>query len=377
MDPIFLFGTLLHEPLRQIVLGGAATIRPAHLDGYGVFRVADTGFPLIRQSARTVAEGLLLSDPDAEMLARMDYYESAFGYRREPLEVMTAGGPVAAQVYLFDGQGGDEAEEPWSCAVWAGESGELTCLVAEEIMADWQVRPASAVARRLAPLRARAQARLNAQDTAPTTLRRHAAPEDVQLARRALAYADFFSVEEYHYRFRRFSGDFNAEVKRAAFVSADAITLLPYDPIRDRVLLVEQLRTGPLGRGDPQPWLLEAIAGRIDGGETPEEAVLREAREEAGIAVTDLMPVGRYYASPGAKTEFIFGFLALADLPEETSSLGGLASEDEDIRSHVISFDHAMALIDSGEINVGPLIILLLHLARLRPGLMTEAAGAG
>ena len=83
------------------------------------------------------------------------------------------------------------------------------------------------------------------------------------------------------------AGGHGDEVSRTAFVSGDAITVLPYDPVSDRVLLVEQFRAGPYARGDSQPWLLEALAGRIDGGESPEEAVLREAQH---------IPAAEYYA---------------------------------------------------------------------------------
>ncbi len=48
--------------------------------------------------------------------------------------------------------------------------------------------------------------------------------------------------------------------------SADAVTVLPYDPVRDRVLLIEQYRFGVHMRGDPRPWVLEPVAGRIDAG---------------------------------------------------------------------------------------------------------------
>ncbi|MCB2157335.1 MAG: NUDIX domain-containing protein, partial [Rhodobacteraceae bacterium] len=47
--------------------------------------------------------------------------------------------------------------------------------------------------------------------------------------------------------------------------------------MRDRVLLIEQFRMGPYARGDAEPWLIEAIAGRVDPGETPEDAARREA----------------------------------------------------------------------------------------------------
>lgn len=372
MEQVFLYGTLCHAPLRRLVLGADPAVRVARLADHAVVRAGDDGFALLRAQAGAVAEGLLIA-ADAGMLVRMEYYGAVFGCRRAPVEVTDEAGPVVAQACMVTAAEGPGA--PWDPAGWAAREGDLACLVAAEIMEDMAALPASTVARRLDPLRARAQARINARDTAPTALRHHAGQGDVRLLRRSLAYADFFSVEEYDIAFRRFSGETSQPLTRAAFVSGDAITLLPYDPQRDRVLIVEQFRAGPLGRGDAQPWLLEAIAGRIDGGETPEAAALREAREEAGIELSDLRLVTQYYPTPGAKTEYLFGFLGLADLPDGAAGLGGLEGEGEDIRSHVLSFERAMELVGSGEINVGPLILLLLQLARLRPELRAEPAG--
>jgi nudix-type nucleoside diphosphatase (YffH/AdpP family) len=333
-------------------------------------------FPLIVAAPGAVAKGLLLRAPSDAALDRIAYYERAFGFRLAPVQVLTEAGAVGARMYVPK-QDGPTPGPPWDLDAWAAHWGALTCLTAEEVLADMDRRSPEDVARRFGPLRARAQARLNARAETPTTLRHRASDGDVRLIRRSLAYSAFFSVEEYDLTHRRFSGGHGEKLNRTAFVSGDAITVLPYDPVRDRVLLVEQFRAGPYARGDAQPWLLEAIAGRIDGGETPEEATIREAAEEAGLALRNLRRVAEYYPTPGAKTEYLFGFLATADLPDAAAGIGGVEGEGEDIRSHVVSFDRAMALVDSGEINVGPLILLLLHLARLRPELRAAAQAAG
>ncbi|MEN9059900.1 NUDIX hydrolase [Ponticoccus litoralis] len=109
--------------------------------------------------------------------------------------------------------------------------------------------------------------------------------------------------------------------------------------------------------------MLEPVAGVIDAGETPEEAALRETREEAQIDVRRLIPAPKGYASPGYSTEYYHGFLALAELGAERTGTGGLAEENEDIRTHVLTFDRAMALVRSGEINALPLVMLLTWLA--------------
>lgn len=204
---------------------------------------------------------------------------------------------------------------------------------------------------------------------APASLRRAPAVGDVQIATRSQPYAGFFAIEEQELRHRRFDGSLSAPLHRTAFVSGDVVTVLPYDPLRDRVLLVEQFRFGPHVRGDANPWKLEAIAGRIDAGEAPEDAARREAMEEAGLALDQLVPIAEYYPTPGAFAEYLYSYLALVDLPDSVAGQFGLAEEAEDIRAHLVAFDHLMALCQSGEIDNAPLLLAALWLSAQRGAL--------
>ncbi|MBC7736273.1 MAG: NUDIX hydrolase, partial [Candidatus Saccharibacteria bacterium] len=163
---------------------------------------------------------------------------------------------------------------------------------------------------------------------------------------------------------RRFDGRMSEVVTRATFISGDAVTVLPYDPKRDLVLIVEQFRAGPMARGDAQAWQLEPIAGRVDPSETPEAAARREAVEEAGLVLDQLIEVARYYPSPGALSEYLYSYVALVDLPDGVAGVFGVADEAEDIRGHLIPFDRLMALVASGEVQNAPLILTALWLQR-------------
>ena len=94
-------------------------------------------------------------------------------------------------------------------------------------------------------------------------------------------YNGFFSVKEFDLSFTKFDGTKSAVVTRSTLILSDAVIVLPYDPIHDRILLVEQFRSGPYARRDETPWCLEPIAGLIEPDETPEAAAIREANEEA------------------------------------------------------------------------------------------------
>lgn len=185
-----------------------------------------------------------------------------------------------------------------------------------------------------------------------------------ELLAREEPYARFFSVEDLRLRHRLNAGGWSEEMVRTVFVSGDAVVALPWDPVRDRVLLIDQFRPAPAARGDAQPWLYETVAGRIDPGETPEEAAHREAAEETGVVFTQLFEAPANYPSPGAVAEMLYLFVAIADLPDGIAGLGGAAEEGEDIRSHLISRAQLMQMVDAGEIRNGPLLTLALWLDR-------------
>lgn len=375
MTAMFFYGTLRYRPLLELVLGhdGAGlTIEEAALPGHAAFWVLGESYPLIAQAEGRRAPGLRVVGLSAEDRARLDYYEGGHGYRLRPIAVELASGAQPAEVYFPPAEGPPLGAE-WDLRDWQARWGDVTMLAAEDVMRHYGQMSAQAVAGRYGPIRARAASRLKARQSPPTSLRRAMQPDDVELIARRDPYAAFFAVEEYHLRHRRFDGAMGAELDRAAFITCDAATVLPYDPQRDTVLLVEQFRMGPYARGDAQCWSLEAIAGRIDAGETPEETLRREAREEAGLELGALHHCFNYYPSPGAVTEYIYTYVALADLPDSAAGLGGLMSEGEDIRAHVIAFDRLMALLDSGELENGPLITSALWLSRNRERLRAGA----
>ena len=373
MTPVFLHGALLDPELRRIVLGAEPAVRSAVLPDHVTAVQSVEGIPTLRPQRGARTEGVLVDAwPDPGARARLDAFLSVHGQAPAVLSVETENGTERAEVHLAPaerrdlGQVVDQAE-------WLARRHALAAAVASEIMALLPVRPEAEIAGRLRQIAVRAQARLNARSVAPTTLRRQARPDDVRVSAFRQPYGAYFAIEEYDLDHLRFDGGRSDVVTRAVFISGDAVAVLPYDPRRDVVLLVEQFRAGPFARGDGQPWSLEAIAGRIDPGESPPEAAHRETSEETGVSLSELIPLGGYYPSPGAKAEFLYVFLELADLPDDTAGLGGAQDEGEDIRAHVIGFRHLMDLLDSGEVENGPLVVTALQLARRRDALRERA----
>jgi len=299
-------------------------------------------------------------------LARLALYEMPFGYRLAPVTVETAAGPVAAQVCVPpDAQVSDGT--PWALADWVAAGAAIAMLAAHELAATDPWPDAAGMVRRWPMVRARADAALRARDQAtPATLRHRAEPDDVVWQDQRPLVGQFFRYATIALTHRRFDGTRSPPLPREVLVGVDAAVVLPYDPVRDRVLLVEQVRTGPTRRGDPNPWCLEPVAGIVDAGETPHDAAMRECAEEAGLVPDRLEPMFAIYASPGSSTDYFHCFLGLADLPDTLPRRGGLEQEDEDLRLHLVALDDALTLIDTGEANAGQLVAMLLWLARHR-----------
>ncbi len=182
---------------------------------------------------------------------------------------------------------------------------------------------------------------------------------DYNVIKKERVYQGFFGMDEYTVEHERFDGG-TLQITRENMERGDAAALLLYDPVVDEVLLLEQFRIGPAARDD-NPWLIEIVAGMIDDGETAEQAVIREAEEEAGFVPSQLTFLGRYYTTPGACSERIDLFLGLVDKHHPVGIGGGCDHEQEDIRSVWVSRETALDMLAEGNIASGaPMLALML-----------------
>lgn len=378
--PQFFWGALRHPPLLEVVLGRAVATEPAWISGYATYWAQFGDFAVLLPEPDARTEGVLLRDITQTDAARLAFFERGFSFEINRMEVETRQDHrLAVEVYrprdpVVD-RGSDGTLRRWDFAAWSSRFGAEFEATFRDFMTHIGLKRPTAVAARHAQMMVRGASRVRARTLAPTTRRFCARTGDVEVAEVRDPYARFFSVEEIDVCYRRFDGSMSPKVTRAGFVSGDAVTVLPYDPRRDRVLVVEQFRTGPYLRGDAQPWQIEAIAGRIDPGETPESAALREAVEEAGLTLRAdrLLKVASYYPSPGIMSEYLYSYVGLIDLPDDSAGVFGLEGEAEDIRGHLIDFDDFMALVASGEIGNAPTLLTAHWLAANRAQLRSDS----
>lgn len=373
MADLFFYGTLRHVPLLEIVLGRGAEaldVRPATLGDHAVFWAEGEIFPLITAAEGQSAAGLLVRGLDAEDVARLSYYEGGFGYRRETVQLKLENGEFAAGEVFYPEPGQWQPGALWSLEAWTARWGAISCGAAVEAMAYYGRIGAEELAHRFPGIRRRAAARLAKADFPEDP--GHDVGRDVRLVDHRFAYLNFYGIEEARLQFRRHDGDMSPELERSALMTGAASVVLPYDPVRDAVLLIEQFRAPLYFAGDPAPWLWEPVAGLVDPGETPDETAHRETMEEAGLVLKRLEKAGEAYSSSGSSSEYVHLYVGIADLAD-AEGIGGLASEDEDIRSSVVSFEALMEGVERHRYRDMPLLVTALWLARHRDRL--RAAG--
>lgn len=185
--------------------------------------------------------------------------------------------------------------------------------------------------------------------------------KDVDVTERKTVYDGYFRIDRYRLRHRLHDGGWSGEMTREMFERGHAVAVLPYDPARDEVVLLEQFRVGALAAGWT-PWLIEIVAGIIDEGETVEAVARRETEEEAGCRITDLVHICDYLVSPGGTSECVTLFAGRVDA-SAAGGVHGLDHEHEDIRVFTLPADEALDMLNRGEIRNAVGIVALQWLA--------------
>ena len=182
----------------------------------------------------------------------------------------------------------------------------------------------------------------------------------VVVEKRTLLLNGFFKVEEAQVSYEKFDGTMSPPVRRLDLVRGDAVAAVLINKARGRVILVNQFRYAARARGEG--WLTEIVAGLVDAGETPEQAVRREILEEAGYVVEGLERISAFYPTPGITSERIILYYAETRGDGPVAKGGGLAEESEDVKVLELAPEEAFRQIDSGEIADAKTIIGLMWL---------------
>ena len=363
---IFVFGTLKSETLRTIVLGRELVpknICTASIKGFCVYWAKEGPFPVMVPKEGSEAHGLVLknlSDVDVE---RLNYYELGFDYVLSPTSVETNVGPAEAFAY-FCNNSDMATEKLWSYDDWLSDHSEIQYIAAKEFLDFFDTKYGDTAQAMYNKIFKRAEVYANEAANLSKVIEN--GPENsinIQVENIQREYLGFFALNQISLKYSQFDGGISELKNRVILMGSEASLILPYDPVLDRVLLIEQFRIGPFCRGDRAPWVFEPVAGIIEVGETPEEAAKREVFEEAGLEVTQLVKMGSGYPNPGEATSYFYNYIAIVNLSEYSPGIYGAKNEGEDIRTHVIDFNTVLNWSVSNKLRVLPLNTMVLWLA--------------
>jgi len=170
-------------------------------------------------------------------------------------------------------------------------------------------------------------------------------------------YSGFFSLNQYEFIHKKHNGEWTNVVEREVFSGAHVSTLLPYDPIKKEIILIQQFRAGVLSRYD-ENYLYEIVAGIIDEGENPEETAVRECLEETGCEVKKLHTIQSYFPAPGSSESYYHIYLGEVQA-FDGERIRGLEKENEDILVKSFKIDEVRKMLKEKKIINGVALVAL------------------
>ena len=170
--------------------------------------------------------------------------------------------------------------------------------------------------------------------------------DDYQIIERKRVFQGYFAIDQLTIKHRLFNGRWSNEFRRELFERGSVAAVLLYDPALQKVILLEQFRVGALA-SEKSPWMFEIVAGIIEEGENTREVAIREAEEEAGQKISELIEIGHYFATPGGSSEGVTLYCAKVDA-SDAAGIYGLEDENEDIRVFTMDIDELKKGLDEG-----------------------------
>ncbi len=183
---------------------------------------------------------------------------------------------------------------------------------------------------------------------------------DVEIKEEKLVYKEFFQVKSLSLRHRCFSGEWSDWLTREQICRQDAAAVILFDPGEDKIIMIEQFRTGIMGKPDTSPWMLEIVAGLLEEGENPDNTVIREAQEEAGATILTLIKIGEFYNSPGGFAEKTHVYCGIVDATG-IGGIHGVGTEHEDICVHVLSRISVFNALEKGDLLTSASTVIALQ----------------
>lgn len=145
------------------------------------------------------------------------------------------------------------------------------------------------------------------------------------ITNRDVKFSGYYQLEELTIKQKQ-----NNIIKREFLTNKDGVAAIVYNSENDKYVFVSQWR--PCSEKN----MIEVVAGSIEEGETPIEAVEKEVLEEIGYKVDKIIELNSFYVSPGTVKEKVHLFFVVVS--EKVNDGGGKKEEQEEL--DVIYYDY-------------------------------------
>ena len=169
---------------------------------------------------------------------------------------------------------------------------------------------------------------------------------EVKVIAKRRVFGGFFKIDELKLQYQKFDGDMSSPVSRLVFERGDSVAAVLFNTDTRHLIFARQFRAPSYEKGPG--WITEIIAGMINPGEDPDDAIRREVFEETGYRVRYARALSMFYLSPGGCSERIFLYYAEVDSAAHDGKGGGIESEGEDIQLVEMSVSEALSGLSAG-----------------------------
>lgn len=178
----------------------------------------------------------------------------------------------------------------------------------------------------------------------------------IKIGKEERAYDGYFKIDQAEMQETHENGEVKT-FKRFKVTRPDAVGVLVYNEDSRKIILVRQQRY-PIAHKVKEN-ILEIVAGKIDAGETPKQAAVREMKEEIGYEITEDMLHCHMetYPSPGYSSETVHIYVVIVGDRHKVSKGGGVEGEHENI--DIVEMDRLefKSRIKDGQIKDGKTIL--------------------
>ncbi|WP_241608028.1 NUDIX domain-containing protein [Rosenbergiella epipactidis] len=183
-------------------------------------------------------------------------------------------------------------------------------------------------------------------------------PRSITIIHEQILSDDWYSLKKYTVDYQRTDGT-HQTFSREVYNKGDGVTVFLYNRAQQSIILTRQFRLPLKIQGDSGV-LIETAAGLLEG-EDPITRIRAEIEEETGYRIQQVSKIFDAWMSPGAVTEKLHFFIAEYSHHDRINAGGGIVEEGEDIEVLELPFQHAVAMMQRGDINDAKTIMLLQY----------------